>query len=246
MTKQTKSPQLTLNVANDWMSHPWVERLMSNRQLVLWGVCILFASLIVAYRILSISNLNTEGDFFRAQALFTHVQENDNEEGNNEADIKELQGIMQRHPELQAKYDGPLAQTSLIEGNIPQAKAFADPIFQRTKPDHLALYQDYSQTSLLIGEGKYQEALQKTDQLKVKLEGETVPMQNSALYAFNLVRRALLLQELGQSDAEVQAWKELQTLMAASQPGYNIDELFTTGEASLSQYINERMNTLVK
>src|SRR5665647_2862736 len=116
MSKQAKnSNAVAASVSSNWDENPLVEWISSNRQILLWGVAAAFVGLILAYRLISANLLNTEGDFFRAQALFTQFQEKTTVD--NTA-LNELEAIIRRHPELQAKYDGPLAQTLLIDGDV--------------------------------------------------------------------------------------------------------------------------------
>jgi hypothetical protein len=242
MSKQSKnSPIIAANFTDSWADNAVLEWISSNRKALLWGVAALFAGLILSYRLLFISTLNFESDFFRAQTLFTQFQEKTSEDT---ADLNELEAIMRRHPELQAKFDGALAQTLIIDGDIPKAQVFADLTFQRTRPDHLALYEDFAKTSLVIGAGQYDDALQQANQLKGKMEAYETDVVNSTLYAYNLVRIAVLNQQLGQQEAELQAWAAVQSLSNDSKAAISTNELFKTGSASLNQYIIERKKTL--
>lgn len=238
MNKQSKSSQtLTENLSNLWVDSSLVEWISEKRQVFLWGVVALFVGLLLAYRFFSWSDTHSENDFLRAQALFNQFQQSRQEDAQ---DLKDLELIMSRHPELQAKFDGALAQTLMIEGNIPQAQAFAELTFRRTRPDQLGLYEGYSKTSLLIGEGQYEKALQQATQLKSRLEADENNYRDTALYAFNLVRIAILHQQLGQKEAELQAWKAIENLSDTSQAALSLNEVFKSGQASLNQYIRER------
>jgi hypothetical protein len=240
MSKQSKNPTLeSVNFSDSWTEGPVAEWISSYKKYLLYGVAAVFAGLILAYRLLSVSNLNTEGDYFRAQAIFSKFQE---DFVDNKDELNELETIIRRHPELQAKYDGPIAQTLLIEGDIPKARVFADLTFNRTRPDHLALFEEYAKTSLVIGEGKYSDALQQATQLKTKLESGEANLIQSSLYAFNLVRLALLNQQLGQKDAELESWAAVQALGENSKAALAAIGIFNVGNASLNQYIMQRKN----
>lgn len=238
MSKQSKNPIIqTVNFSDSWTDGPFVEWIANYKKILALGGVALFAGLIIAFRLLTVSNLNTEGDYFRAQAIFSKFQE---DYADNKEDLNELEAIIRRHPELQAKYDGPIAQTLLIEGDIPKAKVFADLTFNRTRADHLALFEEYAKTSLIIGEGNYSEGLQQASQLKAKMESSENNLTHSTLYAFNLIRLALLNQQLGLKDAELEAWAAVQNLGENSKDAMTAVGLFNAGNASLNQYILQR------
>ncbi|WP_154017811.1 hypothetical protein [Candidatus Protochlamydia phocaeensis] len=247
MTKQSiGSPQLnSSDFSEGWMDHPFVEWLSAYKQYLIGGCVGLFALLVLAYRLLSTQTLQAEKDFFQAQADFLQFQQNQDPSANPTL-LKELKDIMARHPELHAKYDGALAQTLLIEGNPSEAKPFAQSSFQRTRPDRLEFYQDYAKTSLLIGEGLYSDALAQAKQLKDKMDQQTDSEAfGQTLYTFNLIRLAMLYQQLNQSQQESEAWAALQNQaekhLVDVLPVY---QLFKTGQTSLNHYIDERKQAL--
>ncbi len=232
MSKTSKNPTLdTIKIADGWDSSALVEWISTYKQYLIWGVAALFAVMILTFRFLSWNSTSTEEDYFRAQNIFTKFQEN---VADNQDELNELEAIMSRHPELQAKYDGAVAQTLLIEGNIPKAKAFANMTFNRTSPDHLSLFVDYSKTSLLIGDGNYHDSLQQAISLKGKLESEGLIDTN--LYAFNAIRIAILNKELGLKDDELAAWNVVQNLGEASKSATAVIALYNSGSTSLSEY----------
>lgn len=221
----------------DWMSHPIVEWLSSHKKLLLGSFFAVLIVLIVTYRLLAIRTLNAETDFFQAQTLFTKFQQAEVPSQDASSELKQLDVLMQRYPELKPKYEGSLAQTLLISGQASQARTFADDIFQRTESDRLQPYQYYSHISLLIAAGNYSEALQKSEQLKLALEKSTEDL--SFLYFFNLIRLAMLYQEAGEGEKEWKTWEQVM------QPKYEnlrtaANQVLQLGQASLNQYIEER------
>lgn len=233
MGKTSKnSPLDTIQIADSWDNTPLVEWITSNKQYLIWGVAILFAAMILTYRFLSWNNGSTEEDYYRAQNIFSKFQ---GDVGDNQDELNELEAIMRRHPELQAKYDGAMAQTLLIEGNVAQAKAFANMTFNRTRPDHLSSFEDYSKTSLLIGEGNYNEALQQAKLLQEKLESEQ--LTDTHLYAFNAIRIAYLYKELGLKDEELAAWSAVQKLRENYKSAAEAFALYNSGSTSLNAYV---------
>src|SRR5262249_36112881 len=145
----------------DWASHPAIEWLSAHKNLLLWAVVGLIVALIVASRLVTWRHLDAEKDFFQAQTAFTQFEQaaGNTTDGTAAADLEQLQAIMQRHPELKAKYEGALAQTLLVIGQVPQAQTYIEDTFKRTRSDHLQLYQNYTKASVLINQGQYADAL---------------------------------------------------------------------------------------
>lgn len=246
MSKQTIPSLNSRSFSEEWMDHPWVEWLSSNKQVVLWGLVGLFAVLLLSYRLLSVQTLNAEHDFFQAQNAFNQLQQMPQNQVASSTAFQDLKEIMAKHPELHAKYDGALAQLMLIENNLPEAKAFAQSTFERVRPDQLGLYENYAKTSLLIGEGKYPEALQGAFLLQAQLDKKLDKTSaDQTLYTFNLLRLASLYQQLGHEQEELATWDTLLNWTEGNvQAVLTTYELFKDGRASLGQYIDQRKKTL--
>lgn len=245
MNNPSSSPK-NLQFDEDWSAHPAIEWLSTHKNILLWALIGLIAFLIIASQLINWRTLNAEKDFFQAQTTFNQFQQAATQPQENSmatVDFEQLEAIMQRHPELKPKYEGALAQTFLINGQIPQAQAFIEDIFKRTTPDHLQLYQSYTQTSLLIGQKQYAEGLQQALRLKTTLDqlGEEA---NPILYVFNLIRIAALYQQTGQIQEELNIWDQLQNQMKRSEALLVANEAFIVGHASLHQYIKERKDAL--
>lgn len=244
MNKSPASSVKNISFEGDWSSHPAIEWLSNRKNLLLWALFALITVLILASRLVTWRTQSAEKDFFQAQTAFTQFQENAiTDNSTAPADLEQLQTLMQQYPELKPKYEGPVAQTLLINGQISQAEVLTRDIFRRTKPDHLQLYQDYTQTSLVMGQGNYGAALKRAQDLKSTLD-QLNEGNNPILYVLNLMRLALLYQQTNQPQEELKVWEELQNqpqrmeaIMAASQ-------VLNVGQASLNQYIEERRSTL--
>jgi len=187
--------------------------------------------------------LHAENDFFQAEKAFMQLQQTVATPSTQHpplvAELALLNTIMERHPELKPKYDGPLAQTLLIEGQAPQARLFAEAIFKRTQRDALKLYRDYAQASLLIADGRYTEALQSAEELKSALDMLS-KQENPLLDGFNLIRLAMLYKQTGQIEQELKTWNTLESQPGHLQAFLEIAKLFKAGSISLNQYIEER------
>lgn len=246
MTKSSSpSPVKNLDLADDWSSHPAVEWLINHKTIFIWGFLGLLVLLIAASRFAAMRTLNAENDFFQAQNAFAQFQKESFSSDNTLAatDLDQLNAIMTRHPEIQPKYQGSLAQTLLIADQIPQAQQFAEDIFKRTKPDYLQLYQDYTKTSLLIAAGNYLSALPQAQQLKSTLD-QLGSDANPILYVFNLVRLGLLYQQMNQPQEELKVWDEFQKQPARLDAVVAANKALKIGQASLNQYIEQRKKIL--
>ena len=249
MTAMDKSanspPHNTIHSDEDWTSHPIVEWLIMHKNLFIWVFLGLIGLLILTSRLIAWRTLDAEKDFFEAQALFTQIEQAAATSNPSllSANLERLQAIIERHPELKPQYEGALAQILLVNGDVSKAQLFVDDVFKRTEFDHLKLYQEYTEASLLIGQGLYTDALAKAKQLKQELDqlgGETHPV----LYAFNLVRLGMLYQQVGQLEEEMTVWQHLQHSSQQTAGGDKAHHAYQIGHASLNQYIEERKNAL--
>lgn len=239
----TSSPFNSQDFSDGWMDHPLVEWISTNRKVLLWGLLGLFAALILSYRLISARTLNAETDYFRAEIAFQELQKTPNNKEKSASYIKELTAIMERRPELHAKYDGALAQYFIIENQPEEAEKFARSTFKRIKPDQLQLFESYANASLLITQGLYQEALQNSLQLQTQLAENSSEISKETLKIYNLLRLAILHQQLGQKEQELAAWEILLNQAEKNTDAFiPIYQLFKTGQTSLGQYIDERKN----
>ncbi|MBA2368541.1 MAG: hypothetical protein H0V82_05915 [Candidatus Protochlamydia sp.] len=237
----TSSPFNSQDFSDGWMDHPLVEWISTNRKILLWGLLGLFAAIFLSYRLISARTLKAESDYFRAEIAFQELQKTIQNKEKSAAYVNELTSIMERRPELHAKYDGALAQYFIIENQPEAAEKFARSTFSRIKPDQLKLFESYANTSLLITQGLYQEALQRSMQLQTQLAVISQDKFKGTLEIYNLLRVAILHQQLGQKEDELAAWE---TLLAQAEENTDtflpIYQSFKSGQTTLGQYIDER------
>lgn len=241
MGKQSKISQAppTLNFGNQWIDHPWVEWLSNNKQIILWALGALFAFVIIAYRILTYNSTNAEADFFTAQTDFTQFQESAAKPAADAKDLRDLETLMARHPELHGKYDAQIAQTLLIEGQLPEANTYAQATFKRTADDSIGLYHEFAATSLLIQAGKYPEALAQSQALKEKMDASVPNPYEDVLYVYNAIRLGLLNQQQGLAKESKQVWDELRAQALKSETALAALQLFRSGQASFDQFVEK-------
>lgn len=138
--------------------------------------------------------------------------------------IEVTENILKRHPELHPKLDTVLAMTYLAqakpEKGLPYAKA---PLTHVELP---AAYQSYAETSLLIAEKRYDEALTQAQALEAD--------QGSTLQALNLLRIVSLERELGRTS---DTWERL-----SAHPKFDaVAALFQEGQLSLTDWHTARL-----
>ncbi len=233
---------------------------------IIYGLVAFVAILILVYRLSTGHAVKAEQEYFQAAndyALFTQEGPTKDSPNTNDA-FQRLLTIMARHPELHAAYDGALAQTLLNRGQLAEAKPLAIATLERTKSDDLPMYSQYASASLLISEERYQEALDKSQALQQQMI-ETIGRQPVAqersfgdeLFAFNLLRIAMLEQQLGDTQAELKTWhiwKQYAALEAAKDLPAKVDaQAFRTviqqlaiGTLALPDYIAYREKVLTQ
>lgn len=246
MNKSSNSSSLNnIQFDEDWTSHPAIEWLSAHRNILLWAIFGLITALVIASQLITWRTLDAEKDFFQAQTAFNQFEQVAGNIADNTAaiNLERLQTIIQQHPELKPKYEGPVAQTLLITGQVLQAQTYIEDIFKRTQLDHLQLYQNYTKTSVLIGQEQYADALQSAKQLKSDLDYLSAKT-NPLLYAYNLIRLGMLYQQMGQPEEELKAWEELQNQPQRLEAVLEASQVFQVGNVSLNQYIEERKNEL--
>lgn len=94
-------------------------------------------------------------------------------------------------------------------------RKYADSALKRVE-DFSPYYVRFSEESLLIGEGKMKEALERAKKLKADMDkdevfwsqGSKIVRHGSLLYAYNLLRIAMLEKAAGSIEGELAAWKE--------------------------------------
>ncbi len=224
-----------LNLDGDWTNHPAIEWLSKHKHILLWSFFCLVAVLVFAARYVTWQTQNNEKDFFKSEAVFSDFQKD-----RDESSLDQLEEIMNRHPELKAKYEGSLAQILLTIGNPAQSESFFNDIVSRTKSDHLKSYHLYSEGSFLIANGNYGAALESAKQLEKVIDQEKQPL----LAIFNTIRLGMLYQELGRSDEELAIWEQLQKGSFKQEAILTANQIFKIGNANLDQYIEERKKAL--
>ncbi len=226
------------------------EWLTNYGKILLISIACLAVLLLIGLRLSFGSSGQQVADYLKAKKEFTLFQTADGE-AQKEA-FAGLQQLMQRLPQLHARYDGMVAQQLLLQNDVKQGVEYADLTLLRTDRDHLSYYSEFSRIALLISQGEYKTALDKTTQLKKKMIEQPAPRPfGDILFAYNLLNQALLYQQLGNSVAEKEKWRELKRYarLTDEAPPTNLfnpqaftDMLaqFEVGKVSLKEYIEFR------
>ncbi len=161
--------------------------------------------------------------------------------------------LMEKHENIASEYDHLMVQHLLISEETDKVQSLIGKIFDRA-PIEGSYYQDFSQTSIAISQGKYEEALEQALRLKDKLgEDELFWDQDSELanfgsnlVAFNLLRIASLYKETCNFPKEFIAWNELSKYVGWNQdneirPCLKVFDLhFGNQQVSLKDYMEFR------
>lgn len=224
-------------------------------QPALYGLAALFVALAFLYFYQSSKSTEAQADFFKADAEMKRIQlATPLDLNDKDSPYNQLVAIMQRHPELHAKYDGLLAQALLLNNENILAKKYIDLALKRTNADKLPLYSDFSKITLLAADGHYTEALAESQSLKQKIQEQQATNPNSydTLFAINSLRITLLQSLTGESSQkEILAIEEfkkeanLQPGQLAPSEAYAIVlKQLQDGTVNLINYIDERQKSL--
>lgn len=201
----------------------------------------------------SLYRAKSEGEFLAAKNAYLKWE---NSQELENSDFRTLKGLIKRHPELVAPYETLIIQKILALGKEKKAQPFIENLSKRIADSY---YTQFSKTTFLITEGEFEKALQEAFSLKERMlsdksfwEGQKTPHFGSILFAFNLLRIAILSQSLEKGEEELVAWKELKDYARWSSESdkmfVNLDrgafdvllKHFTDQNLSMKDYIKHR------
>lgn len=227
---------------------PIMQWLEQYGKILLGAVFGLLVLLFIIYRVSSGSTAKAEADYFDAAQQYSLFQKSDNQEA-----LTKLQAILERRPELHPKYDGLLAQLLINRNDPAAAETYASLAFERIHHDHVPYYEEFAAITLQISRADYATALKRSKELKqILLKDATTAKQERTfgdlLFAYNLLRIALLEQKAGTPTEEQAAWSEWNSYAQASTNSasiraasfYTLDNLFGEGSLTLNHYIKSR------
>ncbi len=218
--------------------------------LLMGGLSLLLVCFIIGY-FLSSRNKSFSSDLVVAKMDMKKVLEGKDLENESMSRIK---AIVKRNKSLHSHYDVILAQHLLGEKNITEASPYIDQVWSRTNLKQFPFYHRFAKTSILIVDHKYQKALAEARHLGKDIEAvdgfDKALDYGKTLYAYNLLRIALLEQALGEDLSEQKAWEDLVKYVAAKNKNTasetNIFDDFKLGNLTLFDYIQEQQNLLTQ
>lgn len=223
----------------------WV--LKHRKGMMTYGLSAL-ALLIFAYTFYSYSHPSITGDFFSANALYQRWAGGDQSDSEL---LRKLEALLDRHPELHPKFDALIAERLLMWDQPKAAAPYLTSALRRVE-NHSSFYSQFAKTTLAISEGKLVQALEDARSLREEMSQDPTFMKGGKgmqwggmLYAFNLVRIAMLEQESGSKEGEAAAWDELMSLREKDEEAFTLVSYhFREGNLSLFDYIQHRKTLL--
>lgn len=209
----------------------------------------------------SLYDSKAERDFLSAKNAYLQWEKS-KESDNNHFQI--LRGFIKKHPELAVPYESLIIQKLLTLGKEAKTTSFIESFLKRqsTKPE--TYYTQFAHATLMIEKGDIVKALEKSLSLKEAMladknfwESQKTPHFGSVLFAFNLLRVAMLSKNLQKNEEELVAWRELKRYAKWDQDNdksiTNLDNdafdvllsHFTHQDISLKDYIKHRESRLL-
>lgn len=216
-----------------WSENPVLQYLIKNKKQILTISLGLLAVLILAYKWLSIKTSSAEDDYLTANNRFISFTQNPD----NESVLSDLKELLVRHPELAEKYDAAIAQILINRNHAKASLPFAKAALERTENENSPYFSSYAQTTLLIAEKHYMDALPKAISLHKQMVQAKV---ESPLLIYNLLRIAALQKELNLKNEELKTWQTWKSLALK----HKLDH-FQIGNVSLNHYIEHRIKELL-
>lgn len=235
--------------------HPFFQWITKNGSTIALGLLLIASLLFFVYRTSANKNYQAEADYFNAEndyQIFSGQNERPATPAAREEALHDLQTILARRPELKTKYDALIAQSLLIQGKADESQKFMAEVFKRTAQDQLPLYTSFAKISLLIGQADYTAALEQSKALDQQMNSET-STYGDALRAYNLLRIAMLEQQLNHPKEELEAWKNFkayaldngnETNNTRQTASFMLQNIFAEGNATLINYIEARETKL--
>ncbi len=210
-----------------------------------YGSTILYAGLGLAFAIAIFFQLTrtTEAgslkDYIRADYTYSQFVKAPADE--SAAALEPLQKLMDRHPDLRQKYEGKVAQTLIGKDQVSAAQIYIDDSLTRLEKENLPVYHDYTETTLLIASGNYEDAYEHASALHSRLADMFETPENEAIYAFNYLRLASLQQQLGLKAEEQSSWKQILAYGEGDNAFGQMLSHIREGRLTLKSYINNRL-----
>ncbi len=168
--------------------------------------------------------------------------------------FQEMSQALKKVPALQQKYEPVIAQKLIEGGRGAEALQIAYHSLNLAR-DEVPYHAHFAESTLLIEQGEYQKALERSAALKEKMMKECNIdafwgdrlVGGSVLFVHNLLRIACLQQELQNRPGEMAAWEELEGFLKKNEDGPTSHILLSSFQEKgldLTHYISERKSLL--
>jgi len=212
-----------------------------NIRYVTVGLGIVILAAILLIRFLGFSSSENAREYLDAESDFVKIWQGKE----SQQSLQNLSLILNKHPELHAKFDGLLAQILLNQGQVEEAMPYAVRTLRRTQDENAPYFKTFSEITLLVAQKKYTDALHQTQILQKNLNASSSFPGIDVLQVFNTLRLASLQQQLNLPKAELNTWQEWQKI-ANLNPAITAAILkhFKEGIYPLENYIDYRRKFL--
>jgi hypothetical protein len=164
----------------------------------------------------------------------------------------QMRKALKKVPMLEKKYGSVIAQKLFQRNQLADALALAHKSIHQIQED-APFHAAYGEATLLIEQGAFQDALERSVGLKENMLHQcdleqrfgSQPVGGALLYAHNLLRIASLQKELKNKPGEKAAWEELERFLGTKESlSHLVFSNFRDKGLDLSHYIAERKKQL--
>lgn len=230
------------DLSDSFAEHPIVQWISQNGRSLLYALLGLVALFLIGYRLMGGQGSNSAKDYLsveREMGIFLAAERSETGAAQAKDSLDKLTRLLNKYPDLRAKYEGLIAQQLIVRGDVAAAIPLAERTLARISQEHIPLYSQYSQTTLLIEKGSDAEALEQATALQAKVNEKDA----SGLFAANLLRMAMLNQKLGKKNDELKTWQILKETLTQSDNDQLVRAL-SEGRISILDYIAFREKEL--
>ncbi|MDF2550515.1 MAG: hypothetical protein K0S07_1582 [Chlamydiales bacterium] len=227
----------------------WISFIMDNSRIFLLSLTVLLIVLLLGSKIISWRTTNNKLDYILAANHFEKLQQRleetpriDREESleSQKKLLQEISASLLKHPELEERYDGKLAQSYIELHDAKEAAPYAKRALARVQKELAPHYASFAKTSLLIAEGHFEQAFQEAAQLDEQLQTLSVE-KDAFLPAFNQLRMASLASELNWQEKSQELWQNLLIKIKSEGESSLLATFLSDQQFSLADYIELKL-----
>ena len=226
------------------LSTSLVSFFLNYKRVLKYLVPVFFVALFMTLRV-SLAGDKAETDFLSAHLAYNAWNEG---EELDTVFLTNLKTYMKKHPELDHRYEKPVLQRLMAHGELKLSLPIIEKGLAKVV-ERSSYYDRFGQVSLLVANGHLEKALAESEALKNDLmydnefwEVSKKEHRGSLLFAFNLMRIAMLNQSLEKTSEEYAAWRELKCFASWEEGEVALDravldkEAFSTLEKHFSDH----------